>query len=377
MGFFTGGGKNLRDNPFGGLFDFNRDGKEDLGEQWIAHKIIEECEKTDRPTYNRSSNYMGNSFLDDDDIADTSWRDYCEDGSEFDIDPNDYETEYEYEEALEKAKEKYSWRDYCEDGSDVCIDPKDYETEYEYNEALQEARTEWRDFCEDGSEYGLDPEDYETEEEYGEALEEAKDKVAWRDFCEDGSDVCVAPEEYETEEEYNEALQEARTAWRDFCEDGSEYGLDPEDFENEEEYDWREWYRDDDTLGLDVNDFETQEEYEKAYDVRRREKRQRERERQERERRRQEEEQRIEAETARTDTDIYTLCGVVFPHALRAYSYRTEDPTIVIGDDVLVPTGDTETIGTVVSVGQYMRIAAPYPIDKTKFIIGKVDKEEN
>lgn len=318
MGFFTGGGKNLRDNPFGGLFDFNRDGKEDLGEQWIAHKIIEECEKTDRPTYNRSSNYMGNSFLDDDDIADTSWRDYCEDGSEFDIDPNDYETEYEYEEALEEAKEKYSWRDYCEDGSDVCIDPKDYETEYEYNEALQEARTEWRDFCEDGSEYGLDPEDYETEEEYGEALEEAKGK-----------------------------------------------------------YDWREWYRDDDTLGLDVNDFETQEEYEKAYDVRRREKSQRERERQERERRRQEEEQRIEAEKAREDTEIYTLCGVVFPHALRAYSYRTEDPTIAIGDDVIVPTGDTETIGTVVSVGQYMRIAAPYPIDKTKFIIGRVDKEED
>ena len=67
----------------------------------------------------------------------------------------------------------------------------------------------------------------------------------------------------------------------------------------------------------------------------------------------------------------------MFPHTLRAYSYRTEDPTIAIGDDVIVPTGDTETIGTVVSVGQYMRIAAPYPIDKTKFIIGRVDKEED
>lgn len=35
------------DNPFGGMFDFNGDGKEDLGEQWIAMKIFEECTKED------------------------------------------------------------------------------------------------------------------------------------------------------------------------------------------------------------------------------------------------------------------------------------------------------------------------------------------
>ncbi len=28
------------DNLFGGLFDFNRDGKEDLGELWIAYNIF-------------------------------------------------------------------------------------------------------------------------------------------------------------------------------------------------------------------------------------------------------------------------------------------------------------------------------------------------
>jgi primosomal protein N' len=66
---------------------------------------------------------------------------------------------------------------------------------------------------------------------------------------------------------------------------------------------------------------------------------------------------------------------VAFPHAVRPYSYRTEYPTIKVGDEVLVPVGDKETIGTVVSVGQYMRIAAPYPVDKTKFIISKVNKE--
>lgn len=35
------------DNPFGGMFDFNGDGKEDLSEQWIAMKIFEECIKED------------------------------------------------------------------------------------------------------------------------------------------------------------------------------------------------------------------------------------------------------------------------------------------------------------------------------------------
>ena len=40
-------GDSFWDNPFGGMFDFNGDGKEDLGEQWIAMKIFEECIKGD------------------------------------------------------------------------------------------------------------------------------------------------------------------------------------------------------------------------------------------------------------------------------------------------------------------------------------------
>ena len=152
---------------------------------------------------------------------------------------------------------------------------------------------------------------------------------------------------------------------------------------NEEKYGWREWYKDDDTFGLDVNDFETQEEFQKVYNTRREEIRQKEREQREQERlrlqkerqQRHEEELRVEAEKARVDDKIYTFCGVAFPHAQRPYSYRTEDTTIKVGDLVLVPVGDKETTGTVVSVGQYMRIAAPYPVDKTKFIIRKIDGE--
>ena len=156
---------------FGGLFDFNGDGKTDLGEAFIASKIFEECMK-------RSDDADDDFSLDDDldlDLIpskDYSWRSYCEDGSEFCIFPDDYETEEEYEEALKEAK--YAWRDTCEDGSDAGIFPDDYETEEEYTEALEEARHAWRDTCEDGVDVGVDPDDYNTEEEYEQALEEAK-----------------------------------------------------------------------------------------------------------------------------------------------------------------------------------------------------------
>lgn len=154
---------------FGGLFDFNGDGKTDLGEEFIAYKIFEQCMK-------KSDDADDDFSLDEDlDIIpskDYSWRSYCEDGTEFCIFPEDYETEEEYEEALNEAK--YAWRDTCEDGSDYGLIPEDYETEEEYSEALDEAKNEWRDTCENRADVGIDPYDYDTEEEYEEALEEAK-----------------------------------------------------------------------------------------------------------------------------------------------------------------------------------------------------------
>lgn len=647
-----GGKKSFWDNPFGGIFDFNRDGKEDFGELWIAQKIFEECTK-EEPRHDYSSDYIF-----DDDLVDTSWREYCEDGSEFDIDPEDYETEEDYDEALAEAKQKVAWRKTCEDGSDVFIGPEDYDTEDEYNEALEEARNAWRDTCEDGSEYGLDPDDFDTEDEYNEALEKAqaselngisaptislqfsvecpaldkleeikeenypnkrrfnaaytlaneflcysskeagrKDKACcqfiidnadnitaanylsyeggflyaqaikdnfqlpvslpdedeYREYelsdtlCKiakrnvalsfevwewvlntflpytqyaDGSltemtsdvidDLYSFPENYRTElarymnqhpefmkkvlnakaemsgnldaliaaalkdgltdtasmlfkyglaqagddwkkingltggtiswcknydelesaeyfklnllplvkaidvgmvqdeiDEWEKGLDEyisqvesdceqyaytRKNAWRKTVPDGSKYGLDPRYYDSEQEYlealeeekyGWRKWYKDDDTLGLNVNDFETQEEYRKAYDARLEEKRQTEREQREQERRqlqqqreqerreRVEKEQRIEVEKARVDENIYTICGVIFLNADRPYHYITDDTSIKIGDEVLVSVGDKETIGKVVSVGQYMRIASPFPINRMKKIKSK------
>ena len=190
------------------FLDFDGDGESDLGERWSALQVFQECEE------------------------EHAWRETCEDGSEYDLDPEDYETEEEYEEALEE--EKYGWRETCEDGSEFGLDPEDYETEEEYEEALEEEKYGWRLTCEDGSGYGLDPEDYETEEEYEEALN--NEKYAWRLTCEDGYEYGLDPEDYETEDEYNDALYEEKCAWREERTDGAKYGINPDDYESEDEF---------------------------------------------------------------------------------------------------------------------------------------------
>ena len=82
----------------------------------------------------------------------------------------------------------------------------------------------------------------------------------------------------------------------------------------------------------------------------------------------------LQEESAK-DKTIYTYCGVLLPGSLRPYFYRTNDKTIQIGDTVIVPLGydNKEAEGTVVSVGQYTRLAVPYPVEKTKMIIRKKD----
>ena len=74
------------------------------------------------------------------------------------------------------------------------------------------------------------------------------------------------------------------------------------------------------------------------------------------------------------DKTIYTYCRVLLPFTNRAFSYRTEDDTIQIGDGVIVPVGaDSEEMeGKVVSVGKYARAGVPYPVEKTKFILKKI-----
>lgn len=616
-------------DPIGGLFDWNQDGSLDFGEKAFAMASLHQ-------------------FLDQEE--DNSWRSFCEDGSEFGIDPEDYEAEEEYEQVLSDAKESVAWRDFCEDGSDLGVYPEDYETEEEYNEALEEGKRAYRflfqdvysedeDDDEDCDVINADPslislqisvecpaldkleeikeEDFPNKRRYNAAYTLANEFIFYSDekyeratkaccqFIIDNADTVTAanylsheggflyaqaikdhfdlPVSLPDEDEYQElrfaeiickiakrsvalslevwawsletflpytqyaeysaeeltshviddhysfpdgyskelarymdthpdfmdqivskksemasdlpvlivaALQEGLTdtalalfklglkqagdswkkineltegtisccknweelesaeyfklnmlpivkainigmvqdeidgwekglveyiaeaerdceqyaytrgnAWRKTVPDGSKYGLDPcyygseqeyLDALHEEKYGWREWYRNEDTLGLDVNDFETQDEYQNAYDALREEKYRKEREKQEAElrlrqqqreqerlRQRQQREQacRDAMENALVDDTVYTLCGVLLPNSTRAYHYRTEDPTIQVGDEVLVPAGSKEAVGRVVSVGQYLRVAAPFSVDKVKYIIGKTEKK--
>lgn len=633
------------DNPFGGAFDFNHDGKEDAGEQWLGLTFLEGHSKEEKES-RRSS--QEDSFL------------YSDDGEEYGEDGEEYDDDGDFDEGYDKGFStnyghsfSVSWRDFCADGSEYDLDPDDYRTEREYNKALARTKAEyaWRKTCEDGSEYGLDPNDFDDEDDYMDALEEVREaeldgsasfdrpeEIKKEDFpnkrrydaalelaellaygsksdyekkreslcrfildqadtvpaanylsCQNGflyaqaikdhfslpislpdededrqygfseaickiakrstalafevwewgletflpyaqysddslseltsdviGDLCRLPDRFQTElvrymdghpeflktvmdekaevssqldvliaaalgdgledtalalfqggltqaggqwkrinplvqdtisrcqnyrelesaecfklklfplvrkidngmvqdeiEEWEQNLDEyidhmenscerytytRKNAWRKTAPDGAPYGLDPRYYSSEQEYlealdhekyGWREWYKNTDTLGLDVNSFETQKEYLEAYEGRWSEKykkEQKEKEEEEREQRRREWEQekeerrrqrRLEIEKALSDERIYTLCGVAFSDMMYPYYYRTEDTDIKIGDTVLVQTKEGERACKVVSVGQYLRLAAPFPFDKIKSILRRIEGNEN
>lgn len=125
---------------------------------------------------------------------------------------------------------------------------------------------------------------------------------------------------------------------------------------------------------MNPEDFETEDEFQEALDDKLKEIRQ-----QEQEKRLREQQLAKQAKTQEYENDktIYTYCGVLFSNFDRPYSFRTEDDSIKIGDTVIVPVGKNqkEMKDTVVSVGQYLRVGVPYPVEKTKLILRKVDNE--
>ena len=296
-----------------GLFDFDGDGKTSLGEQWIAYNIFKECTKEDDDD---------DSYLYDDE-EDYSWREFCDDGSEYGISPEDYEEEWEYEEALEEAK--YAWRDECEDGVEYGVDPEDYETAEEYEEALEEIKYAWRDNCEDGFEYGVDADDYETLEEYEEALREAKKETALEE-----SNVTVP------------------VSVKVSVGSHSPNGIQKENTE------WRKKYFRTETYGLNLRDYLDEREFLRALSIAREE----------------------ALEIALNDKNIYFYCGVIYENNPYPYHYRTNDLNLKIGDKVIVPVGyeNKEVVAEVVSVEQHTRLTVPYPVEKCKFIIRKYDE---
>ena len=74
---------------------------------------------------------------------------------------------------------------------------------------------------------------------------------------------------------------------------------------------------------------------------------------------------------AATDKTVYTFCGVRFPGWQRVYYYRTNDETLAVGDQVLVPGRDGPAPAEVVSIQKHRRDTAPYPVDRAKFVVGR------
>lgn len=67
------------------------------------------------------------------------------------------------------------------------------------------------------------------------------------------------------------------------------------------------------------------------------------------------------------------LCKVQFSGSFKHYTYRTDDETLAVGDEVDVPVGrnnDTNQ-ARIVEIGYFDEYEAPFPLERIKKIIGK------
>ena len=73
---------------------------------------------------------------------------------------------------------------------------------------------------------------------------------------------------------------------------------------------------------------------------------------------------------------IHTYCQVAFDDSGKSFYYRTRNPELKVGDMVYVPVGYKyeKKIGQIVSMKNYKGSKAPYPLERTKHILGKVEE---
>ena len=71
---------------------------------------------------------------------------------------------------------------------------------------------------------------------------------------------------------------------------------------------------------------------------------------------------------------MHTYCEIAFDNSGKTYYYRTRNPELQVGDKVYVPFGykHEQKVGTIVSMKEYKGKLAPYPLEKTKYIKGKL-----
>lgn len=72
---------------------------------------------------------------------------------------------------------------------------------------------------------------------------------------------------------------------------------------------------------------------------------------------------------------MHTYCQVAFDDSGKYFYYRTRNPELKVGDMVYVPVGYKyqKKIGNIISMKEYKGSKAPYPLERTKHIIGKVE----
>lgn len=72
---------------------------------------------------------------------------------------------------------------------------------------------------------------------------------------------------------------------------------------------------------------------------------------------------------------MHTYCQVAFDDSGKYFYYRTRNPELKVGDMVYVPVGYKyqKKVGKIISMKEYKGSKAPYPLERTKHIIGKVE----
>jgi len=81
---------------------------------------------------------------------------------------------------------------------------------------------------------------------------------------------------------------------------------------------------------------------------------------------------------AKRKTNDYIFCSVEFSESGKSYYYITEDDTLKIGDDVLVPVGNDgrTAIVKIINIEYFPEDKVPFPLEKAKSIIGKCTEDE-
>ena len=72
---------------------------------------------------------------------------------------------------------------------------------------------------------------------------------------------------------------------------------------------------------------------------------------------------------------VHTYCSIAFDDSGKTFYYRTRTPELQVGDFVYVPVGARyeKRMGRIVRMQDYVGRRAPYPLERTKHVIGKVE----